>query len=396
MLDMRNTWRKAGLAISVVGILFATFVVFVAVAQAGPAIELGAPARRGVPSGVLPPVDTRAGQALQTPSAASSAAASHIDTTSVWTIPSPAYKISIMADGIYQLSYSYLAAAGLPVDTLDPTTFRMFWMGQEIAIRVIGEENGKFDSGDVVLFYARSVDAMYFEGLTPINKYTGTNVYWLTYGGSPGLRMAVQDGSGAGASPDPFQHTEQLEFSMVQANSPTPTYFPGIPDLLDAEHWYRDWYQTGSSGVYSRNPYTFTAKYAAGDPYNATFTARILGDRSVQHRMRFYLNGNLMLDDNTSGSGKTVFQTSTLVPQRYLVDGTNAIKVELVSPRDKIYLDWMKLVYYDRYVAESDRLAFSAPAPGAWRYSVTQFSTRQDRGVRRQRLDRDPGGHPHD
>ena len=375
MLDMRNTWKKAGLAISVVGILFATFVVFVAVAQAGPAIELGASARRGVPSGVLPPVDTRAEQALQTPSAASSAAASHIDTTSVWTIPSPAYKISIMADGIYQLSYSYLAAAGLPVDTLDPTTFRMFWMGQEIAIRVIGEENGKFDSGDVVLFYARSVDAMYFEGLTPINKYTGTNVYWLTYGGSPGLRMAVQDGSGAGASPDPFQHTEQLEFSMVQANSPTPTYFPGIPDLLDAEHWYRDWYQTGSSGVYSRNPYTFTAKYAASDPYKATFTARILGDRSVQHRMRFYLNGNLMLDDNTSGSGKTVFQTSTLVPQRYLVDGTNAIKVELVSPRDKIYLDWMKLVYYDRYVAESDRLAFSAPAPGAWRYSVTQFST---------------------
>ena len=40
----------------------------------------------------------------------------------------------------------------------------MFCMGQEIAIRVIGEDDGKFDPAMLWCFMPRSVDAMYFDG----------------------------------------------------------------------------------------------------------------------------------------------------------------------------------------------------------------------------------------
>jgi hypothetical protein len=190
------------LALSVVGVLVATFLFSIAVAQAGSGSDLDVPARSGVQEWGYLPAHKRVDLPVQTGPAASSATPSRASATSVWTIPSPAYKIYITADGIYELDYSYLATR-LPVDTLDPRTLRMFYMGQEIAIRVIGEEDGRFDTGDAVVFYARSVDAMYFEGLTPINQYTGTNVYWLAYGGLAGLRMTVQDGSGPGAPPRP-------------------------------------------------------------------------------------------------------------------------------------------------------------------------------------------------
>ncbi len=366
MLDIRKTWRSGVVAIVTVGVLIATFVFFVAVAQAGSGIELGAPARSDILAQPVLLTDARVGTAAQTVAAASSAVASQANTASVWTIPSPAYKINITADGIYQLSYSYLAAAGLPVDTLDPRTIRMFYMGQEAKIRVIGEDDGKFDSGDVVLFYARSVDTMYFEGLTPINKYTGTNVYWLTYGGAAGHRMDEQDGSGAGNPPALFQHLEQLEFNL---NKVSPNYFSSLPFQSDAEHWYRDW----ASDATGRS-YTFTALNAAGNPYSATFTARFADENSGSHQVRFGLNGHLLMDA-VVGSGRGVFETSAQVPQQYLIEGTNTITVGMGSPGDRMYLDWIKLLYYDQYVAENNRLAFSSAVAGTWRYTVTQFTT---------------------
>ena len=310
--------------------------------------------------------------AVRTGLASSQVASGAFPPTSVWTLPTPAYKISITADDVYQLTYGDLQLAGLPVDTLDPRTFRIFYMGQEAAIRVIGEADGHFDSGDAVVFYGRSVDAMYFEGLTPINKYTGTNIYWLTYGGPAGLRMAFKDGSGSGATPEPFSNLVQLEFNLTQAS---PTYWSALPFQADAEHWYRDWYEPNMAQP--RNPYYFAVNNVATGGYTATFTARAVGEFDVAHRVKYYLNGNLILDD-TSGVGRAVFQTSVQVPQSYFVESSNpsnALTVELVSPADRISLDWMKFTYYDRYVAEGDRLAFTSAVNGAWRYSITQFST---------------------
>ncbi|MCB0140553.1 MAG: hypothetical protein KDE50_11650, partial [Caldilineaceae bacterium] len=84
-----------------------------------------------------------------------------------WSPPDPAYRIYVVQDGITEMSYSYLQNAGLPVSTIDPRTFRVFYMGQEVAIQVEGETDGRFDAGDLIRFYGRSVDSLYFEGALP-------------------------------------------------------------------------------------------------------------------------------------------------------------------------------------------------------------------------------------
>ena len=55
------------------------------------------------------------------------------------TAATPQYKIVVDHDGLYQVTYADLQAAGVPVDTLDPSTFYMTSQGQDVAIEVAAQ-----------------------------------------------------------------------------------------------------------------------------------------------------------------------------------------------------------------------------------------------------------------
>ena len=121
----------------------------------------------------------------------------------------PAYKIQVDQDGLYQVTYSALQAAGVPVDGLDPRTFKLFNQGVEIPIYVFGEGDGVFNSTDYLLFYGQKIDT----------KFTNVNLYWLSWGNGTGLRMSTQDGSVHGAnSPVSFRTTLHLEEDLHTIN----------------------------------------------------------------------------------------------------------------------------------------------------------------------------------
>ena len=83
------------------------------------------------------------------------------------TVASSQYKLVVKDDGIYRLSYGDLQIAGIPVDTLDPRTFRIHHLGQELPIYVSGEADARFDSTDTIYSYGQALDG----------KYTDANVY---------------------------------------------------------------------------------------------------------------------------------------------------------------------------------------------------------------------------
>lgn len=81
------------------------------------------------------------------------------------------YKIRIPSTGIYRLGVAQLRAAGIPVDQVDPRDLRIYGNGgtmlpenpadsrytalQENAIEVIGEQDGRWNDGDMAIFYAQ-------------------------------------------------------------------------------------------------------------------------------------------------------------------------------------------------------------------------------------------------
>ncbi len=294
-----------------------------------------------------------------------------------WTPPAPGYRVKVDTDGLYALSYTALSTAGLPVGTLDPRSLRMYYMGTEIPIRVSGEDDGVFDASDVVLFYGRGVDSLFLDGVLPTNKYTASSVYWLTYdcasgpcAGPYGLRMTDVDGSGSGSTPPDFVHRERQWRSR--------NYLSAYPFEHDADHWFDD--QVTSFANLDR---TFRATNLSASSTPATLNLRLLGYGSTQpeHHLRVWVNPLVnptpIIDGSPGWTGFDIYTTSVQVPQSYLVEGTNTIRLRLIvtSGSDFAYPDWYDFFYYDRYVAESNLLDFNNADAGTWRYDVSNFTT---------------------
>ncbi|MCS7258985.1 MAG: hypothetical protein NZ601_06475, partial [candidate division WOR-3 bacterium] len=105
------------------------------------------------------------------------------------------YKIQIESTGVYKISYNELKRAGIPVNIIDPRTIRIFNIGDyipnvyypdtltEIPIYVAGENDGRLDKNDYILFFGVSPSRFSKDrSKFYTNPFTKYNYYWLTWG----------------------------------------------------------------------------------------------------------------------------------------------------------------------------------------------------------------------
>jgi hypothetical protein len=135
--------------------------------------------------------------------------------TGSWT------KLSVENEGVYRISFDLLKKMGISPSAIDPRKIRIFGNAggllpqansetrprdlEEIAIFVSGEDDGKFDKSDFVVFYAQGPDRVEFDPARDIfryqnNIYSERNFYFLTISDQNGKRIDIADnlpGSGA-------------------------------------------------------------------------------------------------------------------------------------------------------------------------------------------------------
>ncbi len=123
------------------------------------------------------------------------------------------FKMGISSSGMYKITYDDLAKLGLYVDQINPKNIRIYGNGggivpeanyitryddlQENAIQVIGEEDGKFNPGDYILFYGRgpnetTVDINNNIIQNTTNPYSYESFYFLNVDKGAGKRMSIQ------------------------------------------------------------------------------------------------------------------------------------------------------------------------------------------------------------
>ena len=89
------------------------------------------------------------------------------------------HKISTSTEGVYKISYTDLQSYGINPSTIDPRNIKLFGNGggmlnqlnsapkiddlQELAIKVIGENDGVFNTSDYILFYGQSPDTWNYD-----------------------------------------------------------------------------------------------------------------------------------------------------------------------------------------------------------------------------------------
>lgn len=115
------------------------------------------------------------------------------------------YQFSIHRTGVFRIQRSFLESLGINTNSLDPRTIRIFGRGgkalplrnsenlyfdpEELAIQVVGEDDGSFDDGDFVLFYAVGHEEWNQESDTNINSFIDKTYYYINVNSENGKRI---------------------------------------------------------------------------------------------------------------------------------------------------------------------------------------------------------------
>jgi hypothetical protein len=306
----------------------------------------------------------------------------------------PRTKIVVNHDGVYRVTYADLQAAGLDMSTFDPRNLQLTNQGLDVAITVVGETDGHFDPGDYVLFYGQKLrgDLLASKWITEsshwltygnwiphfnafmVERYTDNNVYWLSVGSTPGLRMATSAGSPSGQAsvPDYYTATVRLEQSTYWR---TWTF-----TSEDVFFWDR---VTGITNTVTRTyPITLTA--VAAQNLSATVTGEVVAGvqntaAAPDHRTQFYMNTMTQPFEDATWDGITRHRFVGTVPLAALSEGVNNLvfvaRKQPALSSDEMLFDWFKIDYARRFQAEAGALTFQGDHSGAVQYDVSQLTS---------------------
>ena len=282
-----------------------------------------------------------------------------------WLPPDSAWRVKIREEGFYQLNHASLSASGLDVENLDPRTFRMYHLGQEIAIQVTGEEDGLFDTSDRILFYGQALQ----------DKYTLDNVYWLTYGGENGLRM---EGRQVNPPTAPLAQ-KYITKTTLEVNT---WYFTNVtgPDEFERFLWAGI---IANAGVITPPASAFNYTFSLLSPVEETGQLDLdlygMTEHLQGYLALFSINGTPL--GSLEWAGQTWAHFSAAIPAGILVPGNNTLTISLDNTNgtiaDLVYLDRGELTFSSSFQASADTLNFTYNLTQETGFELQAFSSDQ-------------------
>lgn len=90
------------------------------------------------------------------------------------------YKFPVWEEGVYRINYNALAAAGIPLGSIDPRSIQVYNREQEVPVYIKGEEDGSFGLTDYIELYATGNDG-WIDGLVYHDPDHQTNPYYSLF-----------------------------------------------------------------------------------------------------------------------------------------------------------------------------------------------------------------------
>ncbi|MDI3503480.1 MAG: hypothetical protein PWP64_416 [Candidatus Cloacimonadota bacterium] len=269
-------------------------------------------------------------------------------------------RIETDKDGLYRINPGQLS--GFDLDQIDPRSFRLFstfgkvlpldplYAGEEfteIPIKVIGEEDGSFDSSDYILFYGSDrdgyeVNSVLNDSSSKIyyNPYSKRVVYWLTHAGdfdNPPLRITMDEPL--------IDFNNDVDYHREKVHIETETH---RRELIGY-----DWYLTRMFGS-STLDYTFDINLPDLDPSESQLLEFRMRQEDVSseltHSITVFVNGEIIPNSATENNNHTWYSTFFLnfaETTSAFHSGNNSIviRVNRGTTRDNLFLDFYRVTY---------------------------------------------------
>ncbi|MBN1812163.1 MAG: DUF11 domain-containing protein, partial [Anaerolineae bacterium] len=265
------------------------------------------------------------------------------------------FKLLVEQAGIYKVTRAELVSAGVPVDSIDLDTLKLFYRQDQVPIEV----HQAAGALDYFLFYGESIGS----------KYTRTNVYWLTYGGEDGQRMVPRD---APPSLLPVALYAPKTVHLEEDHR----YLTATP-WADTDHWYWAYTRYPSPTPFLDFGFTLTSIYTSA--YSAAVELNMHGYNDMpetpDHCIQVYVNGQSVLPQDLIWDGRVEQQPCVAIPSMLLLEGANTVRVQgcpSASTYDMVAHNWVHIDYRDLYFAENDQYTFRAFEAGV-QYEIDGF-----------------------
>ncbi len=270
------------------------------------------------------------------------------------------FKISVVEDGMYRISYEVLSSAGVPLASIRAADLELWWMGREQPIHVT--TTGTLGPGDYLEFYGRrnrsELDRFLFENpgeemLNPeYSLHSDTSSYYLSWseGSHPRFETLENDlGGTLPAKRDWYLHTEQLVLSESH-----------FKPLLNSQGVRFSHYLEGE-GFASREGTNHTFDLAVADLAptgpEPSLHFRMTGNTQL-HAATITWNNQMIFHHSFPGSngrgGAPLIDTSVTL-SRDRLQATNQFSAASSGEMDRIRFGTIALSYPRHFAFSSDR-----------------------------------------
>ena len=279
------------------------------------------------------------------------------------------YRMSVTRTGMYRITHNRLQRAGVDTSRIDLDTIKMENDGRLVGVHVFDKAgDGKFDRDDSIVFYGQNLVG---------NKFTDTNVYWLSWNSPESSRVDVRDAQPdrrGKRSPVAFLKTERFEKNYLHDS------LEGDDVRSEfADHYFWTSFKAGDSKPFSIDVPNAVPRNSINRP--ATIRMKLQGASLYSHRARLLLN-NKWIGRTQQWRRQTNILTTHDFQQRQLLfhDYRNHLSViaevntRLSSDATDFYVDWFELDYWHTFNASSGALEFNSTTEpesvGIMRYRV--------------------------
>lgn len=256
------------------------------------------------------------------------------------------YRFYVEKTGVHKITKSFLDNLGINTSSINPNQLKIVGHGgdmlpllnqdneyydpPELAIKVVGGEDGSFDNGDYILFYGKATGNEWSEeNKTNLNLYADRSYYYITADGANGNRVAAYiEPSGAASTTyttfDDYQYYEEDLYNIAHVG----------------RRWLGDRYDVENEQSYDFN----FPNLVTSEPLEISIYAAAVSE--VDTNMEFTVNGNSetitfgTVDDSYLGRGGSVSFITNVNNDNFSVEVTYN---NSGNPASVGYLDYINI-----------------------------------------------------
>lgn len=288
------------------------------------------------------------------------------------------FRIKVNEDGIYEITYADLLAAGMDVANVNPNTFEMIHRGEPIAYEFVGDTDNSFESDEAIRFFGWRYDGSRLERQFLADN---ENYYWLWAGGTATRINTITNPTGhplAPSFPESTTYEEELLFTFSRMSWDT------APNEGDA------WYTDGMRKLAGSDDREYRFDVNLINPAPAGADARIVGeitgrqDDAWLHEIEIYPDSYPEYSTYYNWIGLRNVNITTTVPITTLTNGNNRISFNILTTSNSTqawyYLNRITIDYLRQFNAIDDQLLFNTTS-GPHTFTISNYTVNNSNDV---------------